>query len=580
MMRSGVSPSKAKLDTMSLALKHRGPDGDGQVSVSDVGLVHRRLSIIDLEKGGQPLCDKAGNYLVGNAEIYNYRELGAAMPEVELNSASDCEPPLHLYGRHGLDFTKYLRGMYALAIYDQQRGRLVLARDPFGIKPLYFVENNEGFFFASEIQALLRAGCADRRLCKASIGELLNRQFVPGDGTIFLEIQRVMPGETLVVEGGKIVRREKIEALSHGPIHRNSFEELERELDRELTESINFHQRSDVPYGLFFSGGVDSSCLLAAMARESQHPIITYTAGFDSQSVADETLDARRIAEAVGAKYSEVRITQNDFWNELPTIAAALDDPCADYAIIPSYILARQASKDVKVVLSGEGGDELFAGYGRYRRALRPRWIGGRIVAEPIFDKLGVLSSSLGRGESNLSNGNSNSEMETELQRVQAKDFRNWLPNDLLLKLDRCLMAHGLEGRTPFLDRRLVEFAFRLPDKAKLRHGKGKWLLRQWLSKRLPQAEAFTKKRGFTVPVREWMETGGRRLGELVAAQPGVQEVCERGSVAPLFCRGGKRTGQAAWRLLFFALWHRKHVLDLSPDGGNVYDCLSSSARY
>ena len=170
--------------------------------------------------------------------------------------------------------------------------------------------------------------------------------------------------------------------------------------------------------------------------------------------------------------------------------------------------------------------------------------------------------------------------MATPLQRAQARDFGDWLPNDLLLKLDRCLMAHGLEGRTPFLDRHLVEFAFKLPDKAKLRHGKGKWLLRQWLSKRLPEAGAFTKKRGFTVPVREWMETGGRRLGELVAAQPGIQEVCERGSVPPLFSRSGKRTGQAAWALLFFALWHRKHVLNMPPDGGSVYDCLSSSARY
>lgn len=579
MMRAGASPSKAKLEMLSAALKHRGPDGEGQIAVNDVGLVHRRLSIIDLEKGGQPLCD-GGNYLVGNAEIYNYRELGAEMPEVELNSASDCEPPLHLYGRYGLDFAQYLRGMYALAIYDQQRHRLVLARDAFGIKPLYFVESNEGFFFASEIQALLRAGCADRRPSEAAIGQLLNRQFVSGNSTIFSKIQRVTPGETLIVEGGRITQREKIDALPDGPMLGDSIEELERELDRELTESINFHQRSDVPYGLFFSGGVDSSCLLAAMARESQHPVITYTAGFDSKSVADETVDARRIADAVGAKYSEVRITQNDFWNELPTIAAALDDPCADYAIIPTYILARQASKDVKVVLSGEGGDELFAGYGRYRRALRPTWMGGRIGTTPIFDKLGVLSNSIGRGENSLANGNRVLQMATPLQRIQARDFGDWLPNDLLLKLDRCLMAHGLEGRTPFLDRHLVQFAFRLPDKAKLRQSRGKWLLRKWLSKRLPEAGAFTKKRGFTVPVREWMETGGRRLGELVAAQPGVQEVCERGSVAALFSRSGKRDGQAAWGLLFFALWHRKHVLDMSPDGGSVYDCLSSSAQY
>ena len=312
------------------------------------------------------------------------------------------------------------------------------------------------------------------------------------------------------------------------------------------------------------------------MVQQNQQAVVAYTAGFDSDSVPDETIEARRIAKSMGAKYSEVRISRDDFWNELPSIAAALDEPCADYAIIPSYILARHASKDVKVVLSGEGGDELFAGYGRYRRALRPRWMGGRSAAPLIFDKLKVLSSSLGQLETE---GFENSQFSTPLQRLQAIDFGNWLPNDLLLKLDRCLMAHGLEGRTPFLDRSLVDFAFRLPDQAKIRQGRGKWLLRQWLAKRWPDAGAFTRKRGFTVPVREWMETGGKRLGELVAAQPGVQEVCEPGSVIPIYCRSGKRLGKAAWALLFFALWHRKHVLGLSPTGGDVYDCLSSSAQ-
>ena len=166
----------------------------------------------------------------------------------------------------------------------------------------------------------------------------------------------------------------------------------------------------------------------------------------------------------------------------------------------------------------------------------------------------------------------------TNLQRVQARDIEKWLPNDLLLKLDRCLMAHGLEGRTPFLDLGLADFAFRLPDEAKLQRGRGKWLLRKWLSKRLPQAGAFSKKKGFTVPVREWMEAGGKNLGELVAAQPGVKEICRPGTVVPLFRHPGKRAGQAAWILLFFALWHRKHVLNLSPDGGDVYECLSASA--
>ena len=575
MMREGLKPSTNQLEIMSSALEHRGPDAEGEILLDNVGLAHRRLSIIDLETGGQPMCDNEENYLIGNAEIYNYRELISGMTNVELKSKSDCEPPLHLYTRYGLDFVHHLRGMYAFAIYDKQRARLVLARDPFGIKPLYFVENTEGFFFASEVQALLKAGCAERKVSKALVSQLLNRQFVAGVETIFPKVKRVAPGELLVVEKGKIVQRHQRQALSHAPILVSSLSELERSLDRELSESIEFHQRSDVPYGLFFSGGIDSACILAEMVRRADRPVITYTAGFDAGSVTDETKHARNISESVGASYSEIRITCNDFWSELPNIAAALDDPCADYAIIPTYILARHAAKDVKVVLSGEGGDELFAGYGRYRRGLRPRWLGGRRSSQPFFSKLGVLAEG---ASPSLPEGPEDGDFSTNLQTIQARDFANWLPNDLLLKLDRCLMAHGLEGRTPFLDPVLADFAFRLPDEAKLQCGRGKWLLRKWLSKRLPQAGAFSKKKGFTVPVREWMEAGGKNLGELVAAQPGVKEICRPGTVVPLFRYPGKRAGQAAWILLFFALWHRKHVLNLSPDGGDVHECLSSSA--
>ena len=575
MMREGLKPSVIQLEIMSSALEHRGPDSEGKVLFDNVGLAHRRLSIIDLETGQQPMCDNGENYLIGNAEIYNYREIISEMNNVKLKSKSDCEPPLHLYARYGLDFVNRLRGMYAFAIYDKQRARLVLARDPFGIKPLYFVEDSEGFFFASELQALLKAGCAERRISKVLVSRLLNKQFVPGVETIFPKVKRVSPGEIIVVEKGKIVERRQNHALPTSPILVSSLSELERDLDRELAESIEFHQRSDVPYGLFFSGGIDSACILAEMVRRKDHPVITYTAGFDASSVTDETKHARNISESVGASYSEVRITCDDFWRELPNIAAALDDPCADYAIVPTYILARHAAKDVKVVLSGEGGDELFGGYGRYRRELRPRWLGGGGSPKSFFNRLGVLIEGV---DFSFSEEFNDGPFSTNLQRIQARDFANWLPNDLLLKLDRCLMAHGLEGRTPFLDPVLADFAFRLPDEAKLQRGLGKWLLRKWLSRRLPRAGAFSKKKGFTVPVREWMAAGGNNLGELVAAQPGVKEICRPGTIVPLFKNPGKRAGQAAWILLFFALWHRKHVLNLSPDGGDVFECLSSSA--
>ena len=226
-----------------------------------------------------------------------------------------------------------------------------------------------------------------------------------------------------------------------------------------------------MPYGLFFSGGVDSTCVLAAMAQQKQQPIVAYTAGFDSESVPDETIDARRIAESMGAIYSEVRISRDDFWNELPSIAAALDEPCADYAIIPSYILARHASKDVKVVLSGEGGDELFGGYGRYRSAMRPRWQFQKAMrSRGALEGMNILrnKSKTWRRGFVASETLARSTDRSSLQISQATDCIDWLPHDLLIKLDRCLMAHGVEGRTPMLDPTVVDIAFRLPDRLKV----------------------------------------------------------------------------------------------------------------
>ena len=550
----GSHPSTETVEQLVSAMTHRGPDGEGRLTVGGATLVHRRLAIIDLETGAQPFRDNDGTSLIANGEIYNYRELAAKMPAETLLTKSDCELPLHLYKSYGLDFTTHLRGMYALAIYDAKNSRLVLARDPFGIKPLCFVEKNGYFAFASEPQALVEAGLSSRTPSVSACKELLNRQFIGGRCTAFADIKRVLPGEMLIVEHGQIVGQRHVSALpAEGPCEQD-VTSLEARLDEVLSDSVDLHQRSDVPYGMFLSGGVDSNALLAMMARLNSDPVLTYTAGFDSKSVADETIQARAVAHAVGAAHVEIIVTQKDFWRDLPTIAAALDDPCADYAVIPSFELAREASKDVKVILSGEGGDELFAGYGRYRRALRPRWLGGRESrTSGLLDHLDVFRTP------NSPRACSQSESQllpvptySRLQAVQAADFVDWLPHDLLIKLDRCLMAHGLEGRTPFLDPSLAKFAFCLPDRAKIRGRQGKWLLRSWLSKRLPAAKPFSRKRGFTVPVGEWIKQRGQQIGELVAAQPGVQALCQPGSVAPLFAVPNKKAGQAAWALLFF----------------------------
>ncbi len=350
-------------------------------------------------------------------------------------------------------------------------------------------------------------------------------------------------------------------------------------LDAALTESVALHQQSDVPYGLFLSGGVDSAAILAVMARLADRPVQAFTAGFDAPDAADERGQAAAVARAAGARHATVEVTEAMVWRHLPEIVACMDDPAADYAIIPSWFLARRAREEVKVVLSGEGGDEIFAGYGRYRTAMRPWWQGGRVMrGRGTFDRLGVLRA-LPTGwrdgvaaAENEAAGHGRSRLAV----AQAADMADWLPHDLLLKLDRCLMAHGVEGRTPFLDPAVGAAGFRLPDALKLRGGRGKWLLRRWLEGALPEARPFARKQGFTVPVGAWIAGQGARLGPLVARQEGVAEIADPGRVVALFRTAGDRhAGFAAWTLLFYALWHRTHVQGLAP-AGDVFETLAA----
>lgn len=579
MTADGAPPEQDRLDRLRRALQHRGPDGDGTDVAGGTALVHTRLSIIDLETGDQPLYLADRTALIGNGEIYNYRELRAVSPDTPYVTQSDCESPLHLYRQHGVEFANHLRGMYALAIHDRRSGRLLLTRDPFGIKPLYYVEFPGGFAFASELQALIAAGLGAPVLNHAARDELLQLQFTTGRETAFEGLYRVLPGETLVVSAGRIVERHHRPALPDERPRDWREEEALAALERELLESVELHQRSDVPYGMFLSGGVDSSALLAAMARLNSRPVLAFTAGFDVSDAHDEREQARAVAKASGAEHVEVEFGEADFWSTLPSVAAALDDPTADYAVLPTFKLAETAARQVKVVLSGEGGDELFAGYGRYRSALRPWWKGGRrqLRGRGRFDRLGVLRSDSLAWRDGIMAAESLQATAglTRLQTVQAIDCQDWLPNDLLIKLDRCLMAHGVEGRTPFLDPGMADFALRLPDDLKIRRGRGKYLLRRWLQENLPEARPFERKRGFTVPVGAWILARGRELGPLVARQPGIAEVAYPERVIDLFRRGGKREGLAAWTLLFYALWHQRHILE-KPAEGDVFAALAA----
>ena len=410
--------------------------------------------------------------------------------------------------------------------------------------------------------------------------ELLQLQFTTGADTIFEGIQRVLPGETLTCADGHILDRRRVSWIPEGGPENIDEETALARLDRALEESVDLHQRSDVPFGMFLSGGIDSATLITLMARLNKEPVRAFTAGFDAPGADDERGHAAAVAKAVGAHHESIEVTEAMMWRHLPEIVACMDDPAADYAIIPTWFLAQRARRDVKVVLTGEGGDEIFAGYDRYRQAIRPWWRGGRTMwARGSFDKVPVLRAqpSAWRDGMAAAEARASGHGGSRLSAAQATDMADWLPHDLLLKADRCLMAHAIEGRTPFLDRGVAAAAFRLPDNMKVRDGYGKWILRKWLERHLPMARPFAPKQGFTVPVGHWIKQRGAELGPLVARQPGVAEIAHPEKVEALFRDIRRwRHGFACWKLLFYALWHRRHIQGLLP-AGDVFETLTAT---
>ena len=546
------------------ALTHRGPDGVRVEAVGGAALAHARLSIIDLECGWQPL-HAAGSTIVGNGEIYNYVELAAEFGlEGELRTGSDFEPLLHIYAQEGERAFARLRGMYAFCLVGCD-GRTWLVRDPFGIKPLYVRQEPDRLRFASEIRAL-----APGEPRAAAVDELLALNYAVGD--IRGGVRRLAPGEVCEVVDGVATRAGG--SASHGSVQSlgrftaRSAPHSEREaldqLDAVLEDSVRVHQRSDVPYGLFLSGGVDSATVATLMARLNSRPVTAFTCGFDAPGAADERAGAEQVARALDLDWRETTFGPEDFRRIAPLAAAALDDPTTDYACLPTYRLAEAARGVLTVVLSGEGGDELFGGYGRHRRALRPPWLGGR-PAEPQVDAPALRDG--GRGA--LARWRAAAAQDrpaglTRLQQAQWADLATWLPDDLLLKLDRMLMAHGLEGRTPFLDREVAAFAWSLPDRMKVRGRWGKWILRRWLERACPAAAPWARKQGFTVPVAEWIAPDARATGDRVAARPHVRDACEPDAVRAVFADPARR--KAWWPLTIFALWSAVHLEGASPD--------------
>ncbi len=544
---AGADP---RASAMIEALRHRGPNGVRVEEMPGAQLAHARLSIIDLEGGWQPL-HAAGGTVIGNGEIYNYVELAADHGlEGALATGSDFEPLLHLYAREGSKAFARLRGMYALCLIGGD-GRAWLARDPFGIKPLYIMEHAGGLAFASEPRAFFAAGLMQRCLDEDAARELLAFNYTLGARTVFQGLRRLAPGEVVEVRDGRIVSgQRKLPLPSFGGVEGSGNRLLDK-LDAVLGDSVKVHQRADVPYGLFLSGGIDSAAIATVMARLNTRPVTAFTCGFDAPGAKDERAQAERVARALNLDWRETSFGEADFWRILPQVAWALDDPTADYATLPTYKLAEAAKGTLTVVLTGEGGDELFGGYGRYRRALRPAWLAGR-PAEPRQEDPAILARwrAEAKAPATLS----------PLQQAQWADVATWLPNDLLLKLDRCLMAHGLEGRTPFLDPEVAKFAFLLADRDKVRGRYGKWLLRKWLERACPAAEPWARKQGFTVPVEAWIapraEDIARRLTDIAALRNIRPDVADR------FRAGGEGV---RWPLLFFAVWSRIHLEGASP---------------
>jgi asparagine synthase (glutamine-hydrolysing) len=582
---AGVLGGSEPVGPLIEALGHRGPDGVRIEEVPGGALAHARLSIIDLECGWQPL-HAAGSTVIGNGEIYNYKELVEEFG-LQPTTGSDFEPLLHLYAREGPAAFDRLRGMYAFCLIGGD-GRTWLVRDPFGIKPLYVSETDGGLLFASEPRALPRGAPVPGR-----IHELLALNYAQSD-TPYAGVRRLLPGEVKEVapaaaagsspaergrgtaEGGGGGGAGRLRAVlglpplpepggpapstaprSPSPALSGAGEERwVAQLDAVLEDSVRVHQRSDVPYGLFLSGGVDSATIATLMARLNARPVTAYTCGFEAPGARDERAGAERIARALDLDWRETTFTEADFWRILPEAAWALDDPTTDYAALPTWKLAEAARGTLTVVLTGEGGDELFGGYGRYRRALRPKLLGGRPAAPqveaPFLKDGGEVALQHWREAARPPEGLS------KLQRAQWRDIATWLPNDLLLKLDRCLMAHGLEGRTPFLDREVAAFAFPLPDALKVRGRFGKWILRRWLERHCPAAEPWARKQGFTVPVAGWIAPRAADLARTLPEHEGVAQACDPEGVRAVFT--DEKLARHRWPVLFYAVWWSIHI--------------------
>jgi asparagine synthase (glutamine-hydrolysing) len=548
----GGAPDRSVLEAMCETLIHRGPDSAGSYLDGPAGLAMRRLSIIDLEGGDQPIANEDETIqVIQNGEIYNYRELAEGLRSRghRFRTDSDTEVLVHLYEEEGPRFVDRLRGMFAVAIWDAPRGRLVLARDRFGIKPLYYRETPESLSFASELKALMRLPGFSRELDLEALEAYLAFNFVPTPMSIFREARKLPAGHLLVCEDGQsnLTEYARPRPASEGELRDGPAPEIEAELRDRLLDSIRAHLVADVPVGVLLSGGIDSGVLTALASTVSDEPINTFTIGFEEGSFS-ELEGARRVATRFGTAHHELTV-RPDSHELLLRMAEVFDEPFADNSWLPTYLVSQLAAEHVKVVLSGEGGDELFGGYywyvgdvmaprlGRVASALRPaiERLPGTATSRRLDDRLKRFArgSHLPPVErhaawSQVFSSEARAELmarkpwedadplrlhrrryaETEgaelLGRMQDIDIGTYLVDDILVKIDRASMAHSLESRVPFLDPVVAEFALALPARHKVRGLSKKRLFRRAVAPLLPRETVRARKRGFGVPAAAW----------------------------------------------------------------------------
>jgi len=601
--------TNGRIDEMLRALVHRGPDSGGSYTDGPVALGARRLSIIDLAGGDQPIENEDGScVVVQNGEIYNYPDLRRELERRGhvFKTRCDTEVHLHLYEEHGPEYARLLRGMFAVALWDSRRRRLVLARDRYGIKPLYYRNVGGTLEFASELRALPRG-----EIDVDALEAFLAFNSIPAPYSIFRDIRKLPAGHVLVWQEDGTLGLTRYARPGPLPVREDDEAELVEELRARLRDSVRAHLLSDVPVGVLLSGGVDSAVLAALAAQETSDPVHTFTIGFEERSF-DERADARLVAERYGTDHHEL-LVKPDPQLLFETLADVFDEPFADSSALPTYLVSQLATEHVKVALSGEGGDELFGGYYTYAADLIAQRFGGLAgLARPLVERLPTSTARASfdykakrfvraahlpplerhHGWKEIFSPELRSELrgtagafepldvyraryaETagapELARLQDVDFGIYLVDDLLVKTDRASMANSLEARVPFLDSVVTNFAFSLPTKHKVRGLSKKVLLRKAAEPLLPREVVHGRKRGFSIPAAAWLRG---ELEPFARATLSPETLRRQGFFEPAVVtrliddhvNGAEDRSRQLWGLLAFTLWHERHVEQEPP---------------